>query len=166
MDNDHIPLSKLAEHYLITCRTEGKTASTLRGYREKLGRFVRWSDGARLGEFSVELAREYILYLQSAPKYESDPYRSSNGKKMSAANVQNHVRVIRAFSSWLCREAYTEENTLTRLMVPKAPRKVVETLSDEEIALLFGALDQNSSSGCRNPAILLLFLATLLGGHE
>ena len=45
MDKDDIRLPKLAEHYLITCRTEGKTASTLRGYREKLGRFVRWSDG-------------------------------------------------------------------------------------------------------------------------
>ena len=57
MDKDEIQLSKLAEHYLITCRTEGKTASTLCGYREKLGRFVRWADGAQLGEFSVELAR-------------------------------------------------------------------------------------------------------------
>lgn len=27
MDKDDILLSKLAEHYLITCRTEGKTAS-------------------------------------------------------------------------------------------------------------------------------------------
>ena len=47
-DKGEIQLSKLAEHYLITCRTGGKTASTLGGYGEKLGRFVRWSDGAAL----------------------------------------------------------------------------------------------------------------------
>ena len=92
MDKGDIQHSKLAEHYLITCRTEGKTASTLRGYREKLERFVLWADRARLGEFSVELAREYISYLQSVPKYEDDPRRSPNGELMSAANVQNHVR--------------------------------------------------------------------------
>ena len=58
-DKGEIPLSRLAEQYLITCRTEGKTASTLRGCREKLGRLIRWCDGTRLGEFSVDLAREY-----------------------------------------------------------------------------------------------------------
>ena len=72
MDKGEIQLSKLAEHYLITCLTEGKMASTLRGYREKLSRFVRWADGACLGEISVESAREYVSYLQSVPKYQDD----------------------------------------------------------------------------------------------
>lgn len=166
MDKDDIPLSKLAEHYLITCRTEGKTASTLRGYHEKLGRLIRWSDGACLRELSVELAREYISYLQSAPKYEGQPDRISEGQHMSAANVQNHVRVLRAFSSWLHREKYTDENRLAILRLPKAPQKVVETLSDEEIVRLFSVVDQNTSPGCRDAAILLLLLDTGLRCSE
>ncbi len=101
MDKSQIPLSRLAEQYFITCNTEGKTASTLRGYREKLGRFIYWCDGACLGEFSVVLVREYSSYLQTAPKYEGHPFHESNGEQMSAANVQNHVRFLRAFSSWL-----------------------------------------------------------------
>ena len=36
MEKNDIPLVKLAEHYFITCHTEGKTPSTVRGYREKL----------------------------------------------------------------------------------------------------------------------------------
>jgi site-specific recombinase XerD len=67
MDKNEIPLARLTEQYLTTCRTEGKTASTLRGYTEKLGRFIRWWEDARLADFSVELAREYIAYLQVAP---------------------------------------------------------------------------------------------------
>ena len=43
MDNREIPLSKLAEHYFTTCDTEGKTPSTVRGYREKLGRLGKGS---------------------------------------------------------------------------------------------------------------------------
>ena len=31
MDKDEIQISNLAEHYLITCRTEDKTVPTLRG---------------------------------------------------------------------------------------------------------------------------------------
>lgn len=57
MDKDDTGLSKSAEHYLITCRTEGKTDPNLRGYGQKLGRFVRRSDGSCLGDFFVKLAR-------------------------------------------------------------------------------------------------------------
>ena len=107
MDKGETPLSKLAEHYLITCRTEGKTASTLRGYREKLGRFIRWCDGTRLEEFSVHLAREYIPYLQTAPKYEGDPFRRSNGECMSAVNLRRALLgVRRAPPSTLARKLY------------------------------------------------------------
>ena len=58
MDKGDIPLSKLVAHYFTTCDTDGKTPSTVRSYREKLGRFVRWVEDATLSEFSVELARE------------------------------------------------------------------------------------------------------------
>ena len=160
MDKRDIPLSKLAEHYFTTCATEGKTPSTVHGYRQKLGRFVRWVEDATLSEFSVELAREYISYLKSAPKFENHPIKSSNGDHMSAANVQNHVRVLRAFWSWLHREGYTNENVLSRLKIPKAPKKVLKTLSDGDIQRLFTSLDQNTVAGCRDSAMLLLFLDT------
>ena len=126
MDKYEIPLVRLAEQYLITCRTEGKTPSTLRCYQEKMGRLVHWSDGACLADFSVELVREYIAYLQAAPKYENHPFHQSQGAHMSAANVRNHVRVLRAFSSWLYRESFTQDNILSRLKVPKAPTKMLE----------------------------------------
>lgn len=166
MDKSHMPLSRLADQYFITCHTEGRTPATLRGYREKLGRFVRWGEEACLADFSVELAREYISYLQSVPKFENHPYHRSDGSLMSAANVQNHVRVLRAFSSWLHREGYTQENVLARLKVPKAPRKLLQTLSDSEIQELFSALDQNCAAGCRDAAMLLLFLDTGLRSAE
>ena len=159
MDKGHIPLPRLAEQYFITCRTEGKTSSTLRGYQEKLGRFVSWCEDGTLGDFSVELVRQYVSYLQTVPKYEGHPYHSSNGH-MSDANVRNHVLVLKGFSSWLQREALTEGNTLSRLKVPKGSKKVIETLSDEEIGRLFACLSQNTSAGGRDVAILLLFLDT------
>ena len=55
MDKDGISFATLAKHYLITCATEGKTPSTLRGYREKLNRFVRWIEGETLADFGVPL---------------------------------------------------------------------------------------------------------------
>jgi len=160
MEKNDIPLAKLAELYFITCQTEGKMPSTIRGYREKLGRFIYWCEDTPLGDLSVELARDYIAYLKAAPKYENHPFHKSNGEHMSAANVQNHVRVLRAFSSWLHREGYTEDNVLARLKIPSAPRKIIEILSDEEIKQLFAGVDQDTITGCRNATMLLLFLDT------
>ena len=74
--------------------------------------------------------------------------------------------VLRSFSSWLYRELYTAENVLKRLQVPKAPVKVIEALTDEEIEQLFSSLDVNVDLGCRNAAMLMLFLDTGLRSSE
>lgn len=166
MDKNHIPIPSLVEQYLITCRTEGKTPATLRGYQEKLRRFLKWCEDATLADFSVEMVREYISYLQSARKYEGHPFNPVQQTPMSAANIRNHVRVLRSFASWLEQEQYTDANVLARLKVPKAPRKVIETLSDEEMGRLFDCLDVNMDTGCRDAAILMLFLDTGLRCSE
>lgn len=160
MDKSQVPLSRLSEQYFTTCRSEGKTPATMRGYEEKLGRFVRWCENATLGDFSVGLVREYISYLQEVPKWEDHPFLKPNGTLMSSTNVRNHALVLRGFSSWLEREGYTDENVLSRLRVLKATKKVIQTLSDKEIEQLFSCLDQNTSPGCRDAAILLLLLDT------
>lgn len=126
----------------------------------------KWSEDATLADFSVEMVREYISYLQAALKYEWHPYNPVQKTPMSAANVRNHVRVLCSFSSWLELEQYTDENILGRLKVPKAPRKVMETLSDDEMGRLFGCLDINTDAGCRDSAILMLFLDTGLRCSE
>ena len=57
MEKKNIPLSSLVDQYIVTCRTEGKTPKTLRGYGEKLGRFLKWCGDSRMDSFSVEMAR-------------------------------------------------------------------------------------------------------------
>jgi len=128
MNKNDIPLERLAQHYLTTCRTEGKTLSTLRTYTEKIGRFIRWCEDGILGEFSIELMREYVEYLQTVPKYKDHPFHAVNGDHMSQTNVRNHVRVIKGFSTWLYEENYTDENVLQRLKVPKGTSKIMMTL--------------------------------------
>ena len=54
---------------LLPVGTEGKTASDLRGYSEKLSEVVRWVQDATLYDLSMELAKEHILTTAS-PKSE------------------------------------------------------------------------------------------------
>ena len=73
VEKKQILLNRLVEEYLLVCRTERKTPKTLRGYREKLGRFCRWF-GENLGGFTLQAVRTYIGDLQRARKYEGHPY--------------------------------------------------------------------------------------------
>ena len=76
VDKAQIPLDRLVEEYLLVCRTEGKNPKTIRGYREKLGRFCRWLNGS-LGDFTLQAVRTYIGELQ-CPITRSNSF-SANG---------------------------------------------------------------------------------------
>jgi integrase/recombinase XerC/integrase/recombinase XerD len=165
LDKRTIPLAEIAEHYLSTCRVEGKTASTLRGYREKLSRFVRWFDGP-LGDFSIETIRDYIATLQGARKWDGHPFSPQTDALVSPQTVVNHVRVLKAFATWLYEEQYTDTNHLARLSLPKAPRKLIEVLSQEEVARLLHACESDGALGCRDLCIVMLLLDTGLRRSE
>ena len=119
MDKNHIPLPKLADQYFITCHTEGKTPSTVRGYRKKLGRLVRWVEAATLSDLSVEVTKEYISYLKSAPKYDSQDdsfLKLSQGYGFSGSPPRTR------------RRAQTPEGTVMHLA---GPQRAVGALEED-----------------------------------
>jgi len=70
------------------------------------------------------------------------------------------------FSFWLLEEDHLPDNVLAKLRVPKAPRKMLQTLTSEEIARMLSCLNVNTQSGCRDAAIVSLFLDTGLRRAE
>lgn len=165
MDKKQIPLKALAEEYLAVCRTEGKSPKTLRGYKEKLSRFCRWLEGT-LGDFNLQAVRAYIAELQGARKFQGHPYTPAQDQPLSGTTLKGHAVVLKGFATWLFEEDYTQENVLARLKPPKAPKKVMQTLTEAEVGKLLSCLDQKTLAGCRNIAILLLFLDTGLRCSE
>lgn len=159
VDKSQLPVATAVEHYLTTCRTEGKTPKTLRDYREKLGRFVAWHN-ATLGEFDLATAREFVAHLQSSKKWSGHPGIPTSELTLSAQSVAGYVRTLKGFGTWLFEEGYTEDNVLRRLAKPKVPVRVMEVLTDDEVRRLLGAVDGNSAQGARDLAILVLFLDT------
>lgn len=68
--------------------------------------------------------------------------------------------VLKGFATWLWEEDYTPENVLHRLQLPKVPKRVIEVLSEAEVARLLASVDPNIAAGARDLAILTLFLDT------
>ena len=170
MDKGNVSLDKLMLQYEAFKRTEAKTPKTIEWYNQSLhllNEFLKQNGYSNLlKDLSLELVRTYILYLQKRQRFVDHPYVPTQEEKLSPATVENHVRAIRAFFSWLYREGYTEEHILQRLKLPKVPLILIEPLSDVEVAAIFSAFDANTSAGARDICMITLMLDTGIRSNE
>jgi site-specific recombinase XerD len=164
MNKDNTPLEKLVLQYEAFNRSEGKTPKTVRWYNSCLGQFVDYLRSQNivpvLANVDTEAVREYILHLQKRKRYNDHPFTPKQGEMLSAVSIQCYVRAIKTFFNWLYKEGYTRENKLERLKQPKAPRKLIDPLTEAEIAVILSSIDAQTSWGARNTAIVLLMLDT------
>jgi len=164
LEKDGIPLERLVRHFEAYNRSEGKSPATVYWYSRVLTYFGDYlkehnlSD--TLGDLDTFTVREFILYLQTKKKWNRHPYVSMPRGNLAAVSVQTYVRALRAFFSWLHREGYTGEHILADLKPPRAPQKLVEVLTDDEVRQILACLDSDTPSGSRNKAILITLLDT------
>lgn len=128
--------------------------------------FLKKRDRALLLDAGINEVREFILYLQEKVKWEGNGRTCSEGSKLSPFTVQGFVRSLKAFYSWLQREGYTEMNELASLKLPRTPKKLVQTLSQEEIRQILGCLNPLTAVGTRDIAIFMTFIDTDLRHSE
>ena len=151
-----LDLTNLINHFAQSNKAEGKSPKTVSWYSEMLLDFVNYlkrvENGTALAKFNVNNVREFIVHEQ--------------GRGMSSFTVQAKVRALKAFSSWLFKEGYIPDNTLTSIKLPRAPKKIVDTLSSKEIGALIDAQNPLTFLGSRNIAILVTLLDTGLRCSE
>jgi len=135
LDKGNIPLERLVRHFDACNRSEGKSPRTIEWYERVLRYFRRYMEykghSIMLRDLTLEVTREFVLYLQNRRKWNKHPCIPSPNGTLAAISVQNYIRGLRAFFSWLHNEGYTEENVLAHLRPPKAPQKLVNILADE-----------------------------------
>jgi len=131
-------------------KAEGKSPATIRWYSEMIRSFVSFLLAVDrepiLGEFTLENARDFIINEQE--------------RQVSPYTVQARARALKGFNSWLFGEGYQVKNVLALLKIPKAPIKLIEPLTTEEIDLLLSVQNPLTAIGSRNLAILITLLGT------
>ena len=162
--------SELLDYYEICNRAEGKSSKTIVWYTANLRRFHRYLKSRHLPDsidnIDIKLLREYILYLTNRTRYEGHPYTPAKTEQLSPATIHGHARTLRAFFSWLVKEGLAEVNVAKDLKPPRVPKKVVSTLSDEEILAVINLLNTANPSAARNQTIFMLLLDTGLRQGE
>jgi len=165
-----LSLDDVIRRYALSNQAENKSPVTVTWYNDMLRSFFdymkRTQDSCRLNDFTVDAIRSYIIFLRQKPKYQGHPCTPEQTMLLSPKTLQGHVRALKAFSSWLYADGYTEENVLSNLKMPKAPVKLMEPLTPDEISRVIGSIDRNTLTGARNYAMLVTLLDTGLRASE
>jgi len=163
-------LSECIDYYEICNRAEGKSPKTIRWYSGNLRRFLGYLNLRHLPDsieaVDIKLLRQYVLYLLKRNQFDNHPYTPVGKELLSAATVHGHVRTLRAFFSWLADEGLVEDDLARSLKPPKVTRKIVSTLSDQEIRSILNILNPANACNARNQTIFMLLLDTGLRTGE
>lgn len=114
------------EAFLIAGRARSLSPKTLDWYRMIGERLAAYRDAqkapAGLGSLTTAEARAWVVALQ----------RSG----LAPVSVAGFVRGLKAISAWWAAEGYVPEDPLRRLVRPRAPQRLIQTLTPAELERL------------------------------
>lgn len=147
-------LQNAIEEFLIDQQIRGNSPNTVIYYKRCLGFFAIYiGDTTRPVEgLSLSDCKGYYLHLK--------------GQKITTTTIQTYIRALRAFLTWCYTEGYLNENLPERFKLPKAQRKTIDVLTDDEVKRLFSCFDLHTFIGCRNYCICALMLDSGLRLNE
>lgn len=147
-------LNNAIEEFLLEQKVRGNSPQTVDYYSFALGLFSRFGgDDLEVSDITLRLCKEYYLHL-------------IDDKSVNSVSVQSYIRGLRSFLRWLYDEEHLAVNICERFKLPKATRKVIDVLSDEEIEKLLAALSGNEWLTVRNRLIVALMLDSGLRLNE
>lgn len=157
----HVTLPMLIDFYLGDMRTRNCTEDAITTNRRSLQRFGRFlsanGKAVQFSDVTPQHAGEYVTSLQSqTSKWCGHPNRPPEDGPLSPFTVRKETKILRGFGNWLARQSY--ENPFEAVPIPKVPKYLLETLTDEEIEKILGSLNPNTAHGARDFAIVLLML--------
>ena len=163
-------LDDLTEGYRLCARSEGKSinyVSLITTSVKSLLQYLRANDlPMDVVDISAQHIRGFILHLQSVNRFVAHPFAKPQDTRLTGHTVNTYMRSLRAFWSWLEAEGIIEANPFSQLRIPRAPRKIIPTFSEEQVKALLAQVDTSSPEGFRNYTIILLLLDTMIRVSE
>lgn len=127
----------------------GRSPKTAENYSLYLERLIEFAGDITVDKITFNLARKWRQWLNR--------YKNENGDSLAPITQNYHMIALRSFLKYLARR---DIESLAPEKIDLSKSTVVETsyLTTEEVRRLFAAIDQNSTIGIRDRAILeLLF---------
>ena len=145
-------LQAAIEEFLIDQQIRGNSPKTLRYYKQTLGKFSEYVGMVSLDKTTLPLCKRYYIHLTETG--------------IASTTTQTYIRALRAFLTWCFNEEYLPESIPARFKLPKAQRKTIDVLTDDEVRRLFACFNLRDWYGIRNYAICALMLDSGLRLNE
>ncbi len=153
-------IKQVIQDFLLTCKVDGKSHGTIECYSDKLKGFhwyatnYDWPDD--VSAIITQHLREFLVYLRgTSHRFNSTCPRAM--KPINSTTIQKYYRALSVLFSFLIDEGILETNSLVRIKVPKAEKKVIKALISTEVNQLISSLN-NTFEGIRNKAIILILV--------
>ena len=168
-------IDRLIEVYMDDCMSRQLRRRTMISYEQTLKLFARWLENnekiTHVEDIKEINIKRYIIELQSRGKYtfSADPAteaincpqnRSDYKKKISNITINNYLRNLRAFFSWLVNSECIVKSPMNRVKQIPEQRLAKEYLEDEEVKQLVRQMDRTKFHEYRDMVIMLVMLDT------
>lgn len=146
-------ISQAVEAFKIEQQIRGNSKVTVTNYERVLSYFMSYiGEDTDIDKICLNDLRSYYISLTK--------------HDLSTVTVQTYIRGLRAFLSWCFQEEYISENLTEKFKLPKAKRRVIDVLTDNEIHSLLSCFNTSEFVGLRNMCIILLMLDSGLRLNE
>ncbi|HMC01282.1 MAG TPA: site-specific tyrosine recombinase XerD [Flavobacteriaceae bacterium] len=133
----------LKDYQLFLKIERGLSQNTIDNYALDVHKLINYLENKSIAESPITITSEIIQQFV---------YEIS--KEVNTRSQSRIISGLRSFFSYLVFEDYINFNPLDLIESPKIGRKLPDTLSEEEINNLIGAIDLSKPEGERNRAIL------------
>ena len=155
-------LDKLLEGYQFCARAEGKSDNTIQLATIALGQLSDFlkSEGlpTDVSQIGAPELRSFIRYLQQRNVFSKHPYARSQDRHLTRQSVNDYMRSISPFWSWLKDEELIDVNPFSKVKIPPPTQAIIIPYPDEQIGALLAVVDNKTPVGSRDTAIILTFL--------
>ncbi len=153
---EDLPLDAAINEYLLACDIEGKSPRTVQAYRETLRIFLRICVAEDLpmtvAAFRAGHIYQFLKVVQDTG--------------VSIGTRHRRFRETRTLFSWALRMGYCDRHPFAGIPNVRLEQKIIQPYTPDEVQALLTACDPKTEFGCRNRAIILLFLDTGIRASE
>jgi len=136
--------------FLLACKVEELSPSTISSYSQFLGDFVK--NAAALGITQPkQLTFSHISKLLQKKQETCSP-----------VSIYAHYRHIKRFCNWLVEEKVLAESPMRHIKPPRVPHTLIKPFTLEQVKRILALCDESTFLGLRNKAIILVFVETAI----
>jgi len=157
-------MDKFLEGYRLSSLSEGKSPNTVAIVEASVRYLEEFLAGQGLSvdvnEIGVSELRRFGVYLREKPRFAHHRFTKPQSGYLSGHTINGYFRALQSFWSWLVREEFIQENPFAKMNIPKAPKKVIPTFTEEQLQQLFQVFNTTSPIGYRDYTLVLTLLDT------